>query len=389
MSKPFIFFAILNLMILPASLQAQKNAGTEFIWKIAGELPPDASGIPSIGFAGATAGYHKDHLIVAGGANFADKMPWEGGKKKYTANIVVHKKLPNNLQLIDKSFSLPTPLAYAASCTTPIGVFYGGGENEQGVQSKAALLQWDNQQSSLTIQSLPNLPIAITNASAVCLQQIVYVAGGEMASGVSDKLFSLDLSQIEWGWKELPSIPHPVSHAVLIAATIHKQTSLFICGGRMKTPSGISQLYNEVYQFQVSSSKWILVSSLPTTLSAGIGFFLPPNKLVLIGGDQGTLFHQTELWLNAIQQEKNDSVKQKIIQQKNTLQQTHPGFSKEVLITEYPALAWKVGNTLPFPAPVTTSLVPISGGYLIPSGEIRPGVRTPQIISLTLSPHKQ
>ncbi|MBI1692384.1 MAG: hypothetical protein FYV88_1070 [Bacteroidetes bacterium] len=389
MSKPFIFFAILNLMILPASLHAQKNAGTEFIWKIAGELPPDASGIPSIGFAGATAGYHKDYLIVAGGANFPDKMPWEGGKKKYTANIVVFKKLPNNLQLIAKSVSLPTPLAYAASCTTPIGVFYGGGENEQGVQSKAAMLQWDNQQSSLTIQSLPNLPIAITNASAICLQQIVYVAGGEMASGVSDKLFSLDLSQIEWGWKELPSIPHPVSHAVLIAANIHKQTSLFVCGGRMKTPSGISQLYKEVYQFHISSSKWIQASSLPTTLSAGTGFFLPPNQLVLIGGDQGNLFHQTELWLNAIQQEKNDSVKQKILQQKNTLQQTHPGFSKEVLIAEYPALAWKLANTLPFSAPVTTSLVPISGGYLIPSGEIRPGVRTPQIISLTLSPHKQ
>ncbi len=389
MRNSSILVTIVCFMILPASLDAQKNTGSEFIWEIAGELPPDDYGNPSIGFAGATAGYHNTHLIVAGGANFPDKMPWEGGKKKYTANIVVFKKLPNNLQLIAKRFSLSSPLAYAASCTTPIGVFYGGGENEQGIQSRVALLQWNTQQSSLTIQSLPDLPIAITNASAVCLQQIVYVAGGEMASGVSDKLFSLDLSRIESGWKELPSLPNPVSHAVLIAATIHKQTSLFICGGRMKTPTGISQLYKEVYQFQISSSKWILASSLPTTLSAGIGFFLPPNKLVLIGGDRGTLFHQTELWLNAIQQEKNDSVKQKILQQKNTLQQTHPGFSKEVLIAEYPALAWKVGNTLPFPAPVTTSLVPISGGYLIPSGEIRPGVRTPQIVSLTLSPHKQ
>jgi N-acetylneuraminic acid mutarotase len=385
MSKPFIFFAILNLMILPASLRAQKNAGTEFIWKIAGELPSDASGIPSIGFAGATAGYHNNHLIVAGGANFPDKMPWEGGKKKYTSNIVVFKKLPNKLQLIAKRFSLPTPLAYATSCTTPIGVFYGGGENEQGIQSKAALLKWDNQQSSLTIQSLPNLPIAITNASAVCLQQIVYVAGGEMPAGVSDKLFSLDLSQMEAGWKELPSLPHPVSHAVIIAATINKQTSLFVCGGRMKTPSGISQLYKEVYQYQIIPSKWIQESSLPTSLSAGTGFFLSPNKLVLIGGDQGILFHQTELWLNAIQLEKNDSIKQTILQQKNILQQTHPGFSREILIAEYPAIAWKAANTLPFPTPVTTSLVPVAGGYLIPSGEIRPGVRSPKIISLTLT----
>ena len=389
MNKLFILFAILSFMILPASLQGQKNAGTSFIWKIAGELPPDSAGIPSIGFAGASAGYHADHLIVAGGANFPDKMPWDGGKKKYTADIKVFKYLPNNLQPIAKIFSLPSPLAYAANCTTPIGVFYAGGENVQGIQSKAALLQWDNQLSSLTIYSLPNLPIAITNASAVCLQQNVYVAGGETSTGVSDKIFSIDLSRIDLGWKELPSLPHPVSHAVLIAAKINKQTSLFLCGGRMKTPSGISKLYNEVYQFQIIPSKWIPASSLPTALSAGTGFFLPPNKLVLIGGDQGTLFHQTELWLNAIQQEKNDSVKESILQQKNLLQQNHPGFSREVLMAEYPALSWKVTNNLPFPTPVTTSLVPVPDGFLIPSGEIRPGVRTPQIISLTITQHKK
>lgn len=388
MNKPFILFAILSFMIPPASLLAQKNAGKEFIWKIAGALSPDSSGKPSIGVAGATAGYHNGHLIVAGGANFPDKMPWEGGKKKYTSRLEVFQYTQERLQPIAQYFSLPNSLAYAASCSTPLGVFFAGGENDGGIQSKAALLQWDITQKAIKIQSLPNLPVAVTNASAVCLNQIVYVAGGEMRTEVSNKLFSLDLLKIESGWKELAPLPHPVSHAVLIAANIHKETSLFLCGGRMKKVSGISELYKEVYQYQIHSASWMQVSTLPTTLSAGNGLFIPPNQLVLIGGDKGILFHQTELWLTAIQSEQNELVRQTIVEQKNTLQQTHPGFSREVLSASFPAMEWKVVNTLPFPVPVTTPLVPIAGGFLIPSGEVRPGVRTPQIISLTLTNRK-
>jgi len=35
------------------------------------------------GMAGIIAGAHGGVLIAAGGANFPDKMPWDGGKKIY------------------------------------------------------------------------------------------------------------------------------------------------------------------------------------------------------------------------------------------------------------------------------------------------------------------
>ena len=41
---------------------------------------PATKGVPSIGLAGQSAGLFGDFMIVAGGTNFPNKLPWEGGK---------------------------------------------------------------------------------------------------------------------------------------------------------------------------------------------------------------------------------------------------------------------------------------------------------------------
>ena len=58
--------------------------------------PPDALGwqalapLPkTLGFGGTFAGVHNRALIVAGGANFPEKPPWEDGKKAWYADIYV------------------------------------------------------------------------------------------------------------------------------------------------------------------------------------------------------------------------------------------------------------------------------------------------------------
>ena len=48
-------------------------------WEELPPLPPSAGQSKQPGVAGPFAGVHRDALIVAGGANFPDKMPWEGG----------------------------------------------------------------------------------------------------------------------------------------------------------------------------------------------------------------------------------------------------------------------------------------------------------------------
>ena len=56
----------------------------------------------------------------------------------------------------------------------------------------------------------------------------------------------------------------------------------------------------------------------------------------------------------------------------------HPGFLREVL--DYSTEAGATTRYADFPGgQVTTTLVAWAGGYVVPSGEIRPAVRTPQV----------
>ncbi|MGH2645277.1 MAG: hypothetical protein ACRDE2_15085, partial [Chitinophagaceae bacterium] len=58
----------------------------KFDWSIGGNIPDDSNGKPSLGFAGPIAGISNNILIVGGGANFPDGMPWNGGGKEYHKN---------------------------------------------------------------------------------------------------------------------------------------------------------------------------------------------------------------------------------------------------------------------------------------------------------------
>ena len=109
--------ARLAALLWPLALTAQDSSKWE-------KLPPlpDALGVAAP-FAGVSGGA----LLVAGGANFPDKMPWEGGKK------VWHDRV------------------------------------------------WKS--GALTTQPLPPLPIALSGASGALVGDTLIVACGSEASG--------------------------------------------------------------------------------------------------------------------------------------------------------------------------------------------------------------
>ena len=91
--------------------------------------------------------------------------------------------------------------------------------------------------------------------------------------------------------------------------------------------------------------------------------------------------------LTTINNEKDPVKKQAIIQQKNTLQAAHPGFSKNILRFNLPTNTWTLLDSISFDIPVTTTAVDCDGMVLIPSGEIRAGVRSPKILSVKILPN--
>ncbi|MFT4156278.1 kelch repeat-containing protein [Parafilimonas sp.] len=352
---------------------------TAMEWKLAGELPQAGKGL-----AGPATGVSNNRLIVAGGSNFPDGMPWLGGKKKYYSEGYIYNKANEDSLVYNKSFSLPFNLAYAASCSTPKGIVVAGGENETGISNKVLLIEINKADSVITTY-LPELPFAVTNAAIIYYNNKVYLAGGELSNAVSDKLLMLDLNDTTKGWQSLPHLMHPVSYAVMVTQFNGIDTSIYLIGGRKKNDNGISDLYAYTFEFNLNKNKWSQKQSLPYTLSAGTGVAAGHHNIILFGGDKGIIFHKTEEIIAEINTITDGTKKQQLIEEKKQLQSSHPGFSKAVLAYNTIEDKWTAIDSIPFTAPVTTTAVKWNDMIFIPGGEIKAGVRTPQILSAKMN----
>ena len=368
---------LILLMLTTDAIWAQKKDAVQ--WKMAGELPAANGQEKSPGVAGPVTGLNNNVLLVAGGANFPDAMPWLGGRKKYYDEGFVFKKQNDSL-IPFKNFQLPFPMGYTANCSAPAGIVAAGGENENGISNKVLLLVWDAQKASVDIYPLPDLPLALTNAAIVCNENIIYLAGGETKEEVSNRFFSLDLENVSAGWKELPSLAQPVSHAVMVVQSGGHHNCIYLIGGRKKNTGGTSDLYATVYQFDPVNNQWQQKKPLPYALSAGTGVATGENGILIFGGDRGKTFHKTELLIAEIAAQKDEARKQQLNEEKAALQASHPGFSKEVLLYNTKKDKWTKADCIPFETPVTTTAVKWNGDVFIPSGEIKAGVRTPGIL---------
>jgi N-acetylneuraminate epimerase len=382
--KQFLVLTITKLMFLTAPVVAQKKTGISIKWEIATELPADSGQQQSLGFAGPVTGVHNEILFIAGGANFPTGMPWQGGKKKYYNNVFAYTRKQSKLVLLNKSFTLPSTIAYPASCSTPNGVLYAGGENEKGISNEVWLMQWDIKTRELLFKALTPLPIPVSNAAATLVGHTVYIAGGETVSGASSQFLSLDLDNTAIGWKQLAEIPQPVSHTVLMTSFEKGSNTIYLCGGRKKNSNGISDLYNNVFVYDVTTNTWQEKTPLPYVISAGTGILYDANNIILFGGDRGVVFHKTETLIAVINAEKDEVKKQELIREKNKLQSEHPGFSNEVLLYNIKTNIWKAIDTIPFATPVTTTALKWKSCFFIPSGEIKAGVRSPNILSVKI-----
>lgn len=376
----FFFILFITGLFTSNSILAQKRLTIN--WNIATSLPPVDSLIINPGVAGAFIGITDNVLIIAGGANFPTGLPWEGGKKKYQDQIYV-------LEITGKEtfkwegnnkFRLQQPIAYGSSVSSPVGIICIGGENENGILSNVFSIRWKDADKAIQLTDLPSLPFPLTNLSVTTYGNKLYVAGGETNNGVSDKFLSLDLDNLAAGWKQLPALPKPISHAIMIVLRTKNKYTFYLIGGRKKTNSGISELYNSVYEFDPDKNVWKQRQSLPYALSAGSGIVTAAGNILLFGGDKGDTFHKTEQLLAVISRETNEAKKRKLIQQKNKLQASHPGFSKEVLCYDPDNDKWSKLENIPFQVGVTTTAVAWKDFIIIPCGEIKAGVRTPQIL---------
>src|SRR5688572_17045150 len=150
------------------------------IWDELPPLPPSAGQAKQPGVAGPFAGVHGDALIVAGGANFPDKMPWEGGAKVWWDDIWVLEKRSDGMRWVtDKTFKMPRRLGYGISVSTSDGVVCAGGHDAERCYADVFLLSWDTKAREIRRTTLPSMPEPLSFMAGALVGTTLYVAGGQ------------------------------------------------------------------------------------------------------------------------------------------------------------------------------------------------------------------
>lgn len=375
----------------------EDTLGVNFEWRRLGTLPPAPGTLEQPGVAGAFTGIHNGALIIAGGANFPAGPVWEGGPKEYHADIYVARLGRNDtLEWIkSSSFELPHKVGYGLSIESPEGLLCIGGTDGAQATAETFLLKWDDKNEVIELEAWPSLPLPMANMAGALIDGIAYVAASSEGDG-SKYFWSLDLSNPAAGWQSLPAWPgSPRTHAVGIAQSNGERTSFFLIKGRYRNSEGISRTLSDVQVYNPVSNQWetILAGEEETkeviSLSAGTGVPYGANHILLFGGAEGKLLNRLEQLALDIEGAQDSLVKKALLAERDSILINHPGFSRDIWAFHTITRTWTILDTLPAGSQVTTTAVKWEDRVLIPSGEISPSIRTPDIFvgRLTDYPH--
>jgi len=381
-------------------------------WTALPSLPPAPGDEIQPGVAGPFVGVHRGVLVVAGGANFPDAMPWDGGQKVWhAAGFVLDPRGGGDLHWeTGGPFALPQPAAYGASVTTDHGIILIGGCDAEQCFRDVRLAAWDG--SRLVYRPLPALPRPLAFMGAARVGNDLYVAGGQETMGqarATKAFLRLDLAPLEawtpdgasplpadWQWEALAPWPGPPRILPVVAGQSDGATDcLYVFSGRDVAPGRPTQLLTDGYTYDPSAERWTRLGDVapagepPRCLMGAPARASGANHILVFGGAGGERFLELEGLDRAIAAATaaGDTAKaDALTKRKAAILNNHRGFSRDVLAYHTITDTWTQVGRLPGPCPVTTTAVRWDGGIVVPSGEVRPGVRSDAVWKATPGP---
>ena len=358
-------------VVLPPGLRAQGSDDVEILeWDRLPDLPDQ------LGVAAPFAGVSEGVLIVAGGANFPVPL-WKDGKRNPAAKKVWHDTVYVLFSLESawrKSDPLPRRLAYGASVSHEnYGLICIGGADESFHYREVFTITWVN--GFIVHSTLAELPDPCAYTSAAVVGDTLYVAGGRRspsAKAVMRNFWALDLARKEAQWEELPPWPGP---ARMLAVAGAQSGSFYLISGvdLVQDAAGeVKRKYlTDAYRYtpgggssgerEKPSGAWTRLADTPVSVAAAPSPALPlsASHLLVLGGDDGRLAERTDEFADR-----------------------HPGFSFDTLAYHTLENVWTKVGELPA-GHVTASVVPWDGKFIVPSGEVSPGIRSPAVLVAT------
>lgn len=325
-------------------------------WQSLPDLPD------ALGVAGPFAGVTGDALLVAGGAHFPHPV-WDNSKQ-WSDRVFVLTRSGEAYAWTETS-TLPRPIGYGASITIPEGVLCMGGNDADQTFDDVYLLSWNPSTKELSMEDFPSLPTPCAFGQAALIGKTIYLAGGQQGASLESAMnnfWSLNLENRDdpelFKWKQLPAWPG-TGRAFNLTLAQHNgyHDCIYVLSGRRQQGDQVEFL-KDVWEFTPGTSQWRPRSDVPRCVMAAPGVSIGQSHLFVFGGADGSLFFKAD-----------------------ELKDEHPGFPKESFAYHTITDTWTLLGTSPANH-VTTTAVKWRDRIVIPSGEVRPRIRSPKIWSV-------
>ncbi len=210
---------------------------------------------------------------------------------------------------------------------------------------------------SIDSTPLPSLPKPCANACGALVGRTIYIAGGietPTSTTALHTFWSPDLDATEQRWREPPAWPGP-GRMLAVAGAATDAFYLFSGVSLTAGPDGKAQrsYLRDAYRY-TRSRGWETLADLPrAAVAAPSPASNIQGKLHIFSGDDGANVTFTPVI-------------------------DHPGFPRNTLIHDPKHDAWSIQKGLPF-SRATVPAVEWRSQIIIPNGEVRPRLRTPEV----------
>ena len=337
-----------------------------------GTMPDTESGY-NLGVSACYATTGNGCILLAGGCNFPEKPAAEGGAKRYYKGIYLSST--EGTTEWKQIGELSEPSAYGVSLQHEGSMIIAGGMNSDGAKNSVYMLTPEGEKCR--IKQLPPLSCTIDNASGAISGNRIYIAGGNADGKASTRLFTLDIKTPSLGWMELKNFPGRGRVQPVCAAT---SEALYVWGGFCPTDSiGEAAVHCDGVKYDFATQSWSTLPMVtdedgePLTLSGGTAIAIDDKKIIAAGGVNREIFQ------DAI------SGKYKLIAKEEYMHRPAEWyrFNDRLLTFDTESEKWELWLKDSTFARAGALLTYDAQGIYYIGGELKPGIRTPEIFKLS------
>ena len=327
----------------------------------------------SLGVSACYAGQIGDYIVVAGGCNF----PEAGKPKKYYAGVYAARIDRAALQWRLVGF-LPEAAAYGATVASGDSLLFIGGNNTEHALAAVYSVRLNSAGTNVSINRLADLPATADNMAVALAGNDIFVVGGNQNGKPSNAVlrYKLGSNSVKQATNSTSSANLRIPGAPRVQPVAAAYNNRLYVWGGFYADGEQSKVHTDGYVYDVNAKEWGALSAPRSadgeemTLSGGIAW-ADGNRLYATGGVNRTIF------LDAISGryecvKKDDYLKQPIDWYK---------FSGNLYVFDAVAGQWLTttfaNQTL---ARAGAQAVPTPLGVYYIGGELKPALRTPQIV---------